>query len=395
MGVTIEVRNLTKRYGNFVALNSVSLKIDSGEFLVLLGPSGCGKSTLLRCIAGLEIPDEGEILIDDKLVFCAKRGISVPPGNRQLGMVFQSYALWPHMTVNENIGFGLSIQKLAQSEITQRTEKVLKELSMEGLGGRYPSELSGGQQQRVALARLLATKPPIFFMDEPLSNLDARLRMDMRSELKRLHYETGATIVYVTHDQTEAMELASNLAVIVKGRIEQVAPPMQLYRHPATLYVADFVGLTPINLMSAKTKSDNGAGIAYIEDFEIALDWAPTSENIIVAIRPEDVVLDLEPAADAVEFEVYTVLTAGAELVVQAKRANTIVTICEPRWLELKIEQPIWVRFDPATINLYDKKSGKLLAPAETTMPENPQAPTLETDTPSPNHTDQSKEITS
>ncbi|MBT8375206.1 MAG: ABC transporter ATP-binding protein, partial [Deltaproteobacteria bacterium] len=211
MSTAIEVKNLTKIYGEVTALNKVNLSIELGEFLVLLGPSGCGKTTLLRCIAGLETPDEGQIIIGNQTVFDVERGIAVPSGKRKVGMVFQSYALWPHMTVYDNIGFGLWLQKLPTKEARKQVEGVLQDLGMEGLGNRYPSELSGGQQQRVAVARLLATKPPVFLMDEPLSNLDARLRLDMRSELKRLHFRLGVTTVYVTHDQTEAMTMASRV----------------------------------------------------------------------------------------------------------------------------------------------------------------------------------------
>jgi len=183
MSAAIEIRDLSKRFSEVKALDKLSLTIMPGEFLVLLGPSGCGKTTLLRCLAGLETPDQGEILIDGKVVYSSRTGITVAPGKRKVGMVFQSYALWPHMKVKDNIGFGLRVQKVSRAETQRRTENVLRDLGMAGLGERYPSELSGGQQQRVALARLLATHPPVFLMDEPLSNLDARLRMDMRSEL--------------------------------------------------------------------------------------------------------------------------------------------------------------------------------------------------------------------
>ena len=191
----ISIHNLTKRYGNMTALKNVSLEIDNGEFLVLLGPSGCGKTTLLRCLAGLETPDEGEIIIGDEVIFSSEQKIMQPPGKRNLGMVFQSYALWPHMTVRENVKFGLDVLKTPKETSDRQLDEVLKKLSMDSLSERYPSELSGGQQQRVALARLLATKPPVFLMDEPLSNLDARLRMDMRVELKRFQSDAGATTV--------------------------------------------------------------------------------------------------------------------------------------------------------------------------------------------------------
>ena len=199
----IEIKSLTKRFGDVVAVDRQDLTVEKGEFLALVGPSGCGKTTLLRCICGLEEPEEGEVIIHGTPVYSSDIGTSVPPGQRQVGMVFQSYALWPHMDVYENVGFGLAQLKVPRNEIHDRVDEVLVDLEMEGLGERFPFELSGGQQQRVALARLLATRPPIFLMDEPLSNLDARLRLDMRSEIKRLHFESGATTVYVTHDQTE------------------------------------------------------------------------------------------------------------------------------------------------------------------------------------------------
>ena len=217
----IKIQKLTKRYGDMLALNDVSLTIESGEFLILLGPSGCGKTTLLRCIAGLEIPDEGQIIIGDKVVFSSEKNIFIPPGDRNLGMVFQSYALWPHMTVRDNMKFGLDVMKMPVQQADKRLAKVLTDLGMSELRDRYPSELSGGQQQRVALGRLLAAEPAVFLMDEPLSNLDARLRMDMRVELKKFQASTGSTTVYVTHDQTEAMTMATRVVVMKNGNIQR------------------------------------------------------------------------------------------------------------------------------------------------------------------------------
>src|SRR5512136_3035129 len=246
---TIIIKNLTKRFGNVIAVNDVNLTIEPGAFLTLLGPSGCGKTTLLRCVAGLEDPDGGEIYIGDKLVFSHRQGISLPAGQRNLGLVFQNYALWPHMTVYKNMTFALEIQKMSTAEMDQRVKDSLAEVQMEGYADRYPREMSGGQQQRIALARMLAYRPKVFLMDEPLSNLDARLRMDMRVELKRLHHVAGATTIYVTHDQVEALTMSTTIAVMKEGVIQQVATPDRIYHYPSNLFVADFIGNPKVNLL--------------------------------------------------------------------------------------------------------------------------------------------------
>lgn len=362
MGVAIEVRNLSKIYGKVAALSEVDLLIEPGEFLVLLGPSGCGKTTLLRCIAGLETPDAGEITIGDQTVFDADRGITVPSGKRQVGMVFQSYALWPHMTVYDNIGFGLWLQKLPAAEARRQMDAVLQDLGMEGLGNRYPSELSGGQQQRVAVARLLATKPPVFLMDEPLSNLDARLRLDMRSELKRLHYRLGVTTVYVTHDQTEAMTMASRVVVMNRGQIQQIDEPRTIYHKPASLFVAEFVGMPRINTLSAQIVRKDGKSWLRSDDLTIQIPHDPVQKEVTAAIRPEDISLFLEPHPGATEFRVYAVLPSGPEQYVQVKRGGRILMIRETRQLDLNMDQPVWIFIDPSAINLYDCESGAAIA---------------------------------
>src|SRR5512147_867169 len=257
MSTTITINNLSKHFGNVLAVNDVSLTIESGSFLTLLGPSGCGKTTLLRCVAGLEDPDGGEIYIGDKLVFSHAKGISLPPGKRELGLVFQNYALWPHMKVDKNITFALEIQKLSKEEMNARVKEALAEVKMEGYEDRYPREMSGGQQQRIALARMLAYRPKVFLMDEPLSNLDARLRIDMRSELKRLHHVSGATTIYVTHDQVEALTMSSNIAVMKLGVIQQFDTPDRIYRFPANLFVADFIGNPKVNLLEGEVRGKN------------------------------------------------------------------------------------------------------------------------------------------
>lgn len=361
MGLSIQISDLRKTYGEVTALDQVSLTIEAGEFMVLLGPSGCGKTTLLRCIAGLERPNQGEIIIGEQVVFSSRRGITVAPGKRRVGMVFQGYALWPHLAVYENIGFGLRLQRIPRREVQQRVDQVLQDLGMEGLGERYPSELSGGQQQRVAVARLLANKPPVFLMDEPLSNLDARLRLDMRSELKRLHHDAGVTTLYVTHDQTEAMTLASCVVVMKDGRIQQIAPPQEIYHKPANLFVAEFVGMPRINLLPGRAVKQNGCYWLEMDDFKLSAPEIPPRDGVVAAVRPEDIRIFLEPEPGALEFQVYSVLPSGPELFIQARRRNRTIIIRETRQLDLKMDQPIWIKINPSDINLYDQTSGLLL----------------------------------
>ncbi len=256
----IELRNITKKFGNFVAVDNLSITIEDGDFITLLGPSGCGKTTTLRQIAGLEMPTSGEILIDGRTVFSAEKSIDVAPKDRGVGFLFQSYALWPHMTVYKNIAFGLENLKWPRDKIDARVRELLSLLKIEEFPDRYPSELSGGQQQRVAIARTLATNPRVLLMDEPLSNLDAKLRMEMRAELKRLHHETGATFVYVTHDQLEAMTLATKICLLNRGLLQQYEAPLSVYNRPRNVFVADFVGNPTMNLVEfdvEKTEADS------------------------------------------------------------------------------------------------------------------------------------------
>jgi iron(III) transport system ATP-binding protein len=242
----VSIRGLTKRFGGkspMVAIDNLDLEIEPGEFLVLLGPSGCGKTTTLRCIAGLETGEEGSIAIGDGTVFDASRGVNVPPNKRNLGMVFQSYALWPHMTVRKNIGYPLKTRGIKGEQATQWIEEVAALVDTSALLDRYPAQLSGGQQQRVALSRGLVARPEIVLFDEPLSNLDARLRDLVRSEIHELHARIGFTAVYVTHDQVEALALGDRLAIMRAGALEQLATPEQVFEEPATDYVAGFIGM--------------------------------------------------------------------------------------------------------------------------------------------------------
>ncbi len=340
-----------------VAVNGVSLSVDAGSFLTLLGPSGCGKTTLLRCIAGLEDPNGGEIYINDELVFSHDQGISVPPGKRNLGLVFQNYALWPHMKVEKNITFALEIQKLGKEEMQERVRQVLAEVQMVGYEDRYPREMSGGQQQRIALARMLAYRPSVFLMDEPLSNLDARLRMDMRAEIKRLHHVAGATTIYVTHDQVEALTMSTNIAVMKEGVIQQVDSPDRVYHYPANLFVADFIGNPKVNLLHGVVNHD----AVDLGEFRISMDTSGAPKQAVVAVRPEDVIISTEPVPGSVEFTAYSVLPSGADSTIIARRGDVEITVREMGISSIAMDDKVWLTFDPKTLNLYGKESGDLV----------------------------------
>ncbi len=358
MGTQITINHLTKRFGDVRAVDDVSLVIEPGSFLTLLGPSGCGKTTLLRCIAGLEEPDGGEIYIGDKLVFSNARGISLSPGQRNLGLVFQNYALWPHMTVYKNMTFALEVQKLSKEEMDRRVKESLAEVQMEGYEDRYPREMSGGQQQRIALARMLAYRPKVFLMDEPLSNLDARLRMDMRAELKHLHHVAGATTIYVTHDQVEALTMSSAIAVMKEGVLQQLGAPDTIYRYPANLFVADFIGNPKVNLLEGIAEKEQ----VKIGSFSIRAPIARAVGPVIVAIRPEDIAISSQAVDGALECTVYSVLPAGADTTVVARYGKLEITIKEPGTSTVSMDDKVWLQFNPDAINLYDKATGILIA---------------------------------
>jgi len=250
----IVLRQVNKRYDRDGpdAVADLDLTIGDGEFMCLLGPSGCGKTTTLRLIAGLENLSGGEIAVGDEIVDSRSTGTFVPPERRGMGLVFQSYALWPHLTIEENVDFGLRLRRMPKPERRERVTRVMETLGIEPYRDRYPSQLSGGQQQRVALARMLAVEPRVLLLDEPLSNLDARLRLEMRAELKRIHSAFGTTIVFVTHDQWEAMTLATSIAVMHQGTLQQVGEPTDIYDRPANRFVAEFVGSPPINIVEVE-----------------------------------------------------------------------------------------------------------------------------------------------
>lgn len=358
METPIIVKNLTKKFGDVVAVNNVSLTIEPHTFLTLLGPSGCGKTTLLRCISGLEDPDDGEIFIGEKLIYSHAKGISIPPGQRELGMVFQNYALWPHMTVYKNLTFALEIQKLSKEDMAKRVKESLAEVQMSGYEDRYPREMSGGQQQRIALARMLAYRPKVFLMDEPLSNLDARLRMDMRTELKRLHHISDATTVYVTHDQVEAMTMSTKIAVMRLGVIQQLDTPDMIYHYPGNLFIADFIGNPKINLLPGTvTKQDT----VNVGKFNIPVKTHNKFGEVVVGLRPEDIIVHPAPVDQSVEFVAYSVLPSGAETTIIARLGDTELIIKEMGVSKIQMDQKIWISFKEEAINLYDKHTEELI----------------------------------
>lgn len=360
MATTIRIRNLSKYFGKVAAVKDVSLDIEPGSFLTLLGPSGCGKTTLLRCVAGLEDPDGGEIYIGDKLVFSHAKGISLPSGKRDLGLVFQNYALWPHMKVDKNITFALEVQKLGKEEMRIRVKEALAEVKMEGYEDRYPREMSGGQQQRIALARMLAYRPKVFLMDEPLSNLDARLRMDMRVELKRLHHDAGATTIYVTHDQVEALTMSTTIAVMREGVLQQVNSPDGIYHYPANLFVADFIGNPKMNLIDGQV---TGRDTVEMSGIKLDIKTGRLNGKVVVGMRPEDISIFTEPAPNTVEFSAYSVLPAGADTTIIAKKQELEITIKVMGISRIQEDARIWLKFDPQSINVFDKESGDLIIP--------------------------------
>jgi len=286
----IAVENLTKRFGPLAAVSEVRLSIQEGEMFTLLGPSGCGKTTLLRLLAGFYTPDSGEIRFGDRVVN------AVPPHERGIGMVFQNYALWPHMTVSENVCYGLKLRKVSSSEMATRLQGVLEKVGLIGLGDRYPGQLSGGQQQRVALARALVLNPQMLLLDEPLSNLDAKIRVQVRSEIRKLQKELGITAVYVTHDQEEALAMSDRIAVFSQGKVCQVGPPKALYERPATRFVADFIGIN--NLVEATVRSVAGplqilrVQTALGELAAIPNDRLQPGDRCVICIRPENIALN-------------------------------------------------------------------------------------------------------
>jgi multiple sugar transport system ATP-binding protein len=368
----IVLRNVTKRFGKFTAVEKLNLTIADGGFVTLLGPSGCGKTTTLRMIAGLESPTEGEIFINGQPVFSSEKGIDISPAKRDVGFLFQNYALWPHMTVEQNIAFGLENLKWDRGRIKSRIGELLAMLKIEALGKRYPSELSGGQQQRVAIARTLATGPKVLFMDEPLSNLDAKLRTEMRSELKRLHSQTDSTFVYVTHDQLEAMTLSTKTCLMKEGIVQQYAPPLQVYNNPANIFVADFVGSPTMNFIEAPGRRGN-AGEILLRAGGLELAFTPASGEIAVGdgqlltlgVRPEFIRIGADGPAPA---KTYAALPSGMETMVKIRLGDLVLTSVVFGAIDYKPDTDVRIDFTGENCVLFDRASGANLGLGKLTV---------------------------
>ncbi len=313
----VYVSGISKSFETVSALQNISLDVEDREFLVVLGPSGCGKSTLLRCLAGLEYPDTGEIFIGDTCVYSAGSGIALSPRERQIGMVFQNYALYPHMTVWENVAFGLRMRKASRSDVERKVRNALQMVDLEGFEARRPRTLSGGQRQRVALARTLVTEPSVLLFDEPLSNLDPKLRVGLRTQLKQIHERTGATSIFVTHDQNEAMILGDRIAVIQNGCIAQVDEPQRLYHYPVNVDVAVFTGNPHTNVIPGQIHKTPEQVLLIPEADPYCFVGLPDSfsrlagAEVTLTCRPEDVELVAQPSEDEGTLEIITSIPDG------------------------------------------------------------------------------------
>ena len=357
------LRQLSKHFGSVEAVEDVSLRIPDGEFLVLLGPSGCGKSTILRLIAGLEDATAGEILIDDELINFKD------PTKRNVAMVFQNYALYPHMTVYKNVAFPLETARMAKEEVAEAVQRAAEMLEIEALLKRLPEQLSGGQRQRVALARAIVRQPLVFLMDEPLSNLDAQLRLQTRLELMGLHERLGITTIYVTHDQVEAMTMGQRIAVMKDGRIQQMGDPTAVYDVPANTFVATFLGAPPMNLISGALERDNGQTYFRVEGYELAVDpavsgiapdvLAEATGDAQLGVRPEHLTL-ASPDAEGLPGVVRFLEPVGSDLFVSVMVAGHAVQVRMPPDTQVNTGSNVRLAFDPAHGHVFGADSQNL-----------------------------------
>ncbi len=353
----LSVVNVTKQFGSFKAVDDVSFEVEDGEFVVLLGPSGSGKTTILRMIAGLETPTTGSIIID------GRRVNEQTPRERDIAMVFQNYALYPHMRVFDNIALPLRVRGLDESEILGRVQETAELLQIKGTLHKKPGQISGGEQQRVAVARAVVRNPKIFLFDEPLSNLDAKLRVVARGFLKRLQKELKVTTVYVTHDQAEAMTMADTIAVLNKGRIAQIAGPSEIYDEPGDLFVAGFIGSPPMNFIEGRLTKE-GDRISFVSGkLEIRTPaLSASSEEMVLGVRPEDVKVSDGPGVSSVPAKIYIAEPLGSvQYITLDADGLRLLAQVEPHY-EATINKQVYCSFDPEDIYLFDKATGSRIA---------------------------------
>lgn len=360
--VKIRLENLSKHFGKVKAVDDLNLEIKKGEFLSLLGPSGCGKTTTLRLIAGLETPTSGEIYFDDV------PSTKVSPSERNVAMVFQSYAIYPHMTTFENISFPLEVRKVPKNERIKKVKEVATFLEIEDLLNRKSAQLSGGQRQRVALARAIVRQPSVFLMDEPLSNLDAKLRIHMRTELKKMQEKLGITTIYVTHDQVEAMTMSMRVAVLNKGVLQQVDIPNQLYLRPKNMWVAGFVGSPPMNLVDCTLTEKKGKIFLDAGEFNIRIkdDIAnlimrkAVAPDMTLGVRPDDLCVNKKVQHNSIGGEVYALEPMGDSVTVDVAVGKNLIKVRTPPSFTISTGSKIYLTFDEKKMYLYDRK-GDLL----------------------------------
>jgi multiple sugar transport system ATP-binding protein len=347
----VAIRDVRKSFGTLEVIHGVNVEILDGEFVILVGPSGCGKSTLLRMVAGLEQISQGEILISERVVN------NVPPKERDIAMVFQNYALYPHMTVGENLGFSLKLRRTDKRIIKDRVAKAADILGLTELLDRYPRQLSGGQRQRVAMGRAIVRDPQVFLFDEPLSNLDAKLRVAMRIEIKELHQRLGTTTIYVTHDQIEAMTMADKIVVMHDGNVEQIGAPLDIYDKPQNIFVAGFIGSPAMNFLNGRVMRDNGAWFETAAGRRLPLPGDTTAkdgQNVVYGIRPEH----LHASDDGVEGEVIVVEPTGAEVQIFARLEGDNITAVLRERLLLKPGEAVRLAPDTTLVHLFDMETG-------------------------------------
>jgi len=361
--VKIVFEDVVKKFGEVTAVDHLHLEIRDKEFFTLLGPSGGGKSTILNILAGLERVTSGNIYFDDLIVN------DIPPEKRDVAMVFQSYALYPHMNVFDNIAFSLKIRKLARSEINKRVDYATGMLGIKELTKRKPHELSGGQRQRVALARAIVRQPKVFLLDEPMSNVDAKLRVPMRTELIRLQKALETTLVYVTHDQVEAMTMADRIAIIDQGLMRQLGRPLDIYHKPANMFVGGFIGSPSMNFFDCSLKTKDGEGLIETTMFSLGVgaDIAgtvrdkATGSELVLGARPEDIKVHTGKQPESVEAEVYAVEPLGNEIIVDLKIGDQIVKAVTDPTYSGKIGDSAWVTINKQRMHIFDKKTEQCL----------------------------------